>query len=152
MTIKRSRLKDYNLEELKVAPIQDEWLLKDLDRYELYGFKYIGAASLAWAYQKGRLRDNQFEILFYSKCKTKHLTNNEWRWRNSLVTHDVWHQLRKWKRGEEVLPKGPAKPRQRRLTAAEEKELDKQHRQKIKDARVRLKKELREKRLRCQST
>ncbi|MDB4673119.1 hypothetical protein OAE76_00815, partial [bacterium] len=64
---KRHHLNQLPPEKLKEATIKEEWILKDYQKFRTYGAQYIGAAALAFLYQKGRLHDNEFEFLFYRK-------------------------------------------------------------------------------------
>lgn len=102
--MKRHHLRNLGINELKDATTMDEWLAKGLQQLKRYEGRYVCPAVLAWGYQKKRLREEEFEFLYWRKADPPGMTERQSWWRGILV-EQLQKDLEKYFRGEEILPK-----------------------------------------------
>lgn len=109
---KNQGLRHLSPSELRKAKATDEQLTAALKSLRGYDGKYLHPAALAWAYQKGRLNDEEFTFLYYRKSfpHSKGDMSDKQRWWWSLLCKDLYTQLTKWEAGEPVIPKDRREP------------------------------------------
>ena len=137
----RINIRNLAPEDLKEATATDVQLKACLQQFRDHGTRFVGAAVLAWGYQNGLLSYNDFDFLYYRKVKIKGtLSDKQLKYRTDLIQRlrralESWeagNEIKPFKRGDKTLKKKPGKSEMKAKQMA---------------ARVRLKQELREKRL-----